>query len=365
MSRANKTRISGKRLLKLVALNVSIGVAVGLALWLLQNRAAGQTLGQELVSSLIHSGFYGLLFGLPMPYFGERLAVIRPPWNWISIIFTLLLIAVVSTFLVEINLLYFGLLSVEGFREEYVFKSLSVFLIALVIGLGIYVYELFRDHFEATNLQLRIHELEKERALKLASEARLASLESKLHPHFLFNTLNSISALISEDPVLADKMVQRLASLLRNSLDAVEKNRVTLDDEIRLVTDYLEIEKTRFRDRLSYEFDIESGMADRQVPPMMLLPLIENSVKFAVTPDPDGAKIKISARRKNGLLIFEVTDDGPGFTSEMLPTGHGLDNLQSRLNNMYGDAANLSVRSCSGETVVVVTLTPDGLNQTP
>jgi LytS/YehU family sensor histidine kinase len=247
-------------------------------------------------------------------------------------------------------------MSIQQVREEFIFKSSGAFLIALVIGFGIYVYESYRDHVKTVNLQIRTHQLEKERALKQASEARLASLESKLHPHFLFNTLNSISALISEDPALADKMVQRLASLLRNSLDACEQESVSLADEIRLVTDYLEIEKTRFRERLTYKIEVTPQISASRVPPMILLPVVENSVKFAVATALAGGTIRISARRFGRQLLFEVRDNGPGFASDMLPAGHGLDNLQSRLTALYGDTANLSVRSGVGETVVAVTM---------
>jgi len=291
-----------------------------------------------------------------MPYLGEKMAVLPVPWNWISIIALLLAIAFVATFLVEISLIGIDYLSTDQFRQEYIFKSLAVFLIALIIGLGIYIFESYRDHVQAANLLIRTHELEKERALKQASEARLASLESKLHPHFLFNTLNSISALISENPGLADQMVQRLASLLRNSLDACERNSVAVSEEISLVTDYLEIEKTRFRERLTYVIDVEPEVLTLKIPPMILLPLLENSVKFAIAPNPAGGTIKISARRFGRQLVFEVRDNGPGFASDMLPVGHGLDNLQSRLTALYRDAAHLSVRSEVEETVVAATL---------
>jgi sensor histidine kinase YesM len=361
MNWLSKTESFRAQLLRIMWLNFAIALALALAFWAAHAKINHHSLSDELIASLVHSAIYGLLFGLAMPYLGERLAIIRAPWNWASIIGAILFIAVTSTLLVELSLLGLGFLSLENFWQEYFFKSLSVFFIALIIGSGINIYEKFRDRIQATNLQLRTQELEKERALKLVSEARLASLESRLHPHFLFNTLNSISALISEDPKLADEMVQRLASLLRTTLDACQQSDLmTLDKEIKLVTDYLEIEKVRFRERLRYSIDVEPAMMSVRVPPIILQPVVENSIKFAVSPKVEGGSIRISARREKNELVLEVWDNGTGFTSEMIPTGHGLDNLQSRLNTLFGEKAKLAFDSQNGETSVSVSIPLNG-----
>jgi sensor histidine kinase YesM len=356
MNPPEKTGNFGARLAKITLLNFAVALSLGFAFWFFQKNAAQKALPEELISSLIHASIYGVMFGLLMPYIGERLTNLRVPWNWIFIVSSLLIIAASSTLLIELLLLKLGFLTFPQFLEEYFFKSFGVFLIALIIGLGIYAYENFRDRIQATNLQLREHELEKEQAFKLATEARLASLESRLHPHFLFNTLNSISALISEDPLLADLMVQRLASLLRASLDACEKSILTLDEEIKLVTNYLEIEKARFRERLKFSINVEPEIMFQPVPPLILQPIVENSVKFAVSPMEAGGEIKITARRENGNMILEVCDDGQGFNEEMIPSGHGLDNLQSRLVALFGGNANLSVYSQNGGTSVKISL---------
>lgn len=354
------TKPFSARLMQIVWLNFAIALTLAFAFWTVQTKGSYLTLSDEIITSLIHSVIYGLTFGLAMPYLSERLTMIRAPWNWAAIIASLLSLAFASTLLVELCLSAVGYSSVGSFRQEYVFKSLGVFFIALVIGLSIHLYEIFRDRIQATNLQLRTQELEKERALKLVSQARLASLESKLHPHFLFNTLNSISALISEDPLLADKMVQRLSSLLRTSLDACEQNSMSLDEEINLVTNYLEIEKVRFRERLRYSIDVKPEIISFQVPPLILQPIVENSVKFAVSPKPEGGEIKISARLRRDEMIIEVWDDGDGFELDTVPRGHGLDNLQSRLAVLFGEKASLSVNSDGGGTSVFVSIPRNG-----
>lgn len=350
--------VASTRLLRVVCLNAAIALALAFVFWLVQSKDNRFSLLDEIISSLVHATVYGLFFGFSIPYLSERLAALRAPWNWAAITASLLSISFLSTALVEVCLLGLGYLSVESFAAEYFFKSVGVFVIALVVGLSVHLYEGYRARVEATNLQLRTHELERERALKLVSEARLASLESKLHPHFLFNTLNSISALISEDPPLADQMVRRLASLLRSSLDACERSSASLGEEIKLVEDYLEIEKVRFRERLRYSISVEPEILNLQIPPMILQPIVENSIKHAVAPRPEGGEIKISAwQRTAETLILEVWDDGKEeFTAEMIPRGRGLDNLQSRLAALFGERANLSINSVNRGNAVAVSI---------
>ena len=344
------------RLARLMGLNVLIGIVIALILWRFDAGRSHHGLPAEILASLIHSIIYGLMFGLTMPYLAERLAIIRSPWNWASIVGALGLIAVLGSLLVQFCLLITNLIRANGFWPGFGYKTVSVFVVALIIGLSVHTYARVRDQAQANNLQLRTQELEKARALKLDTEARLASLESRLHPHFLFNTLNSISALIQEDPVLADRMVQRLASLLRAALNASAQSRVALKEDLELATDYLEIERARFRERLSYSVELGAGLESLAVPPLTLQPLVENSVKFAVLPRPEGGKIRISANRVADGLALEVWDDGPGFSKEMIPGGHGLDNLQARLVVQFGPKAQLLIDSVKASTAVTVLL---------
>jgi sensor histidine kinase YesM len=360
MNQTNKSRPLGARLLRLLVFNILVAVAVALIWYWAKARNDHGHLSSLITSSLIHSMIYGLMFGLLMPYIAERLKPIRRPWNWIWILISLALVAVSSSLLVQISLFSFRYIGASTLWPEFGYKSATVFLIAVVIALSIHIYEAIQERIQCTNLQLRAHELEKERALKLATEARLASLESRLHPHFLFNTLNTISALILEDPLLADQMVQRLAALLRTSLYASPQTRVPLRDEIELIRNYLEIERARFRERLAYEIDIEPELESVVIPPLTLQPLVENSVKFAVSPRIAGGAITVSARQQTGMLTLEVRDNGPGFTAEMIPKDHGLDNLRSRLEALFGDDARLAVASDENSTSVSVVLPLNG-----
>jgi two-component system sensor histidine kinase AlgZ len=216
-------------------------------------------------------------------------------------------------------------------------------LLTIVTGSVIAMFETMRARLEQTNLQLRTNELERERAQKLATEAQLASLESRIHPHFLFNTLNSISSLIPEDPARAERLLEQMAALLRFSLDASHAGLVPLSSELKIVNDYLEIERARFGDRLRYRVDIGPGAADAKVPPLSVQTLVENSVKYAVAPCRNGGEIRIAGSRENGLLELEISDDGPSFNLESAPAGHGLHNLKGRLTTLFGERAGLTV----------------------
>jgi two-component system sensor histidine kinase AlgZ len=189
------------------------------------------------------------------------------------------------------------------------------------------------------------------------AEARFASLESRVHPHFLFNTLNSISALVREDPAQAERTIERLATLLRFSLDSERDGVVTLGEELRVVRAYLEIEKVRFGDRLRYRIEVDEAAESQPVPALSVQTLVENSVKYAVGALHEGAEISISARLTNGRLRVEVSDDGPGFepASSKKP-GHGLDLLERRLASLFGSSASLEMIARDGHTLIAMSL---------
>jgi len=212
----------------------------------------------------------------------------------------------------------------------------------LSVGIGALSYGVLRNQLETTTL-------EQERAQKLAVEAQLASLESHVRPHFLFNTLNTISSLIPEDPKRAETLVGKLAAVLRLSLDSNQTRMASLERELKIVGDYLEIERARYGERLRFRIDVPPELGPVQVPALSLQTLVENSVKHAVGSRFEGAEIRVAAFEREGSVFVEVSDDGPGFTQQAILPGHGLANLQQRLVTMLGPDAKLEIRS--GPTV--------------
>ncbi|HLQ76499.1 MAG TPA: histidine kinase, partial [Terriglobia bacterium] len=180
------------------------------------------------------------------------------------------------------------------------------------------------------------------------------SLEARLHPHFLFNTLNSISSLIPADPNRAERLVERMAALLRFSLDVHRSGQVPLEQELKVVRDYLEIEQVRLGERLRYRIDAANVSPDFTLPPLSIQTLVENSIKYAVAPNREGGEIVVRTDRDGDAVNIQVTDTGPGFLLDSIPAGHGLDNLRGRLAALYGDAAELSVSRENGTSVVTM-----------
>ena len=176
------------------------------------------------------------------------------------------------------------------------------------------------------------------------SRARLETLRRQIQPHFLFNTLNTISELIDTDPARAGEMVARLGTLLRRSLDDQEQPFIPLRAELEFVTLYTDIERVRFESWLDVTLDIEPAALDAWVPPMILQPLVENAIKHGIAPAAGKGTITISAGRQNDRLSLEVIDDGVGLGPRN-GNGHGigLRTMRERLNHMFSGAAELSI----------------------
>jgi two-component system LytT family sensor kinase len=172
-------------------------------------------------------------------------------------------------------------------------------------------------------------------------EARLRTLEAELHPHFLFNTLHAISSLVHTSPDDADRMISRLSDLLRITFDRSGAAGVSFQEELEFLQKYLEIEQTRFQDRLSVRFDIDPDTLDAEVPRLLLQPLVENAIKHGVSPKPGDGLVQIVSRRQGGNLWIEVSDNGVGLSAgarARLRSGVGLSNTRDRLECLYGPA---------------------------
>ncbi|HET6176937.1 MAG TPA: histidine kinase [Candidatus Sulfotelmatobacter sp.] len=257
---------------------------------------------------------------------------------------------------VQTLLMGIGFLAPQNFWPQY-FHNLRVSTpLAMVFGLGALVHASLRERVQVAEAKVHEKEVAEERALKLATEARLRSLESRVHPHFLFNTLNSISSLIATNPDRAERMVGQLAVLLRASLDTGNQQLIPLRQELGMVESYVDIERVRFGDKLRGSIDIPADLRDAKVPPMSVQALVENAVKHGITPQNGGGEVWVTASDNHGSVRIEVRDSGPGFDLAVVPAGHGLDNLVERLNALFGERARIHAFRRDGRSIVEMVL---------
>ena len=220
-----------------------------------------------------------------------------------------------------------------------------------IVGVG----HAIRYHYQVRSKELSAAQLE----TRLV-EAQLHTLQQQMQPHFLFNTLNTISALMHRDVDAADAMIARLSDLLRMSLQRVDVQEVELKEELDFLSKYLEIEQTRFRDRLSVVFDIQADTLDALVPNLLLQPLVENAIKHGIGPRPTPGQIVVRARRVGAMLELDVQDNGVGLSQARLTDfnrGVGLSNTRSRLDHLYGSLHRFEFRQpAEGGLLVLIAI---------
>ncbi|MDC0588845.1 histidine kinase [Porticoccaceae bacterium] len=245
----------------------------------------------------------------------------------------------------------------------WLFGSIMIFLCWAAFYHGIKYYQLLQSeheallHFAAENKE---EQLKRSRAETFAQEAQLKMLRYQLNPHFLFNTLNAISALVvSRSSANANTMIMQLSNFLRYSLENDPIKRVTLEEEVRALRLYLDIEKTRFADRLELEFDVDPAAHEIKIPSLLLQPLVENAIKYAIAPAEKGGKISVFSKLDGEHLVIEVKDTGAGIEGDhhsmVSGPGIGLKNTVDRLSAFYGDNYVFELRgpNASGMTIYI------------
>jgi signal transduction histidine kinase len=200
--------------------------------------------------------------------------------------------------------------------------------------------------------------VERHELREITARAQMRALQAQINPHFLFNTLNTLAALIDSNPEKAEHVTEDLADVFRYALDSTLKERVKLDDEVKFLESYLAIEKARFDTRLSYSFDVDPAARDISIPPMILQPLVENAVRHGIGQKIEGGEVRVRARVTAGRLTLCVEDTGVGFGGER-PGGVGLSNTRERLQHAYGGTAEFRIEPLEPEgTAMVITLKP-------
>jgi two-component system, LytTR family, sensor kinase len=243
------------------------------------------------------------------------------------------------------------------------FPSILVFFGWATLYHGIKYFLLQQEeHEELMRLseEKKAEELRRIQAEAIAKEAQLKMLRYQLNPHFLFNTLNAIASLVNSGRTEnACRMIDDLSDFLRKSLASDPVKTVSLRKEIDTLKLYLDIEQTRFADRLRLQFDLDQSALDAQVPSLILQPLAENAIKYAIAPNENGGTIRVSARTAGNYVELRVEDDGPGFAAadNSIPsTGVGLRNSNERLQSLYGKdfELRLEANEPAGARVVLV-----------
>ena len=320
----------------------------------------------------ISQSVVGLVLSIPLR------PIFRTVWNWaflprmVVVLGAAILVALAWA---ALRLTLFMLMTGErGLWPDFggwLFPSMFVFFTWAALYHGIKYYQMLQREREAL---LRIESLQRQEAFKLAQveadarNAQLALLRYQLNPHFLFNTLNSVNALVSKgDAGKATKMINKLSEFFRHSLRAEPETEVTVAEEVATTELYLDIEKTRFADRLTVEIRIAESAKSRLVPSMILQPLVENALKHAIGVSENGGQIRILASEADsGALQLRVEDSGPegsDLQADQRPPGAsvGLDNTRARLHAFYGDCGRLKIEKADigGYSVLVEVIPTD------
>jgi hypothetical protein len=259
-----------------------------------------------------------------------------------------MVVAAIQTFLVvSIDLL------LQGRRSDFLQPVNAVGLWVGITGITIVWTALY------LTLTLTRRAREKDVTLELLRrEAELRTLESQVNPHFLFNCLNSIRALVAEDPPKAQDMITRFAAILRYNLNRDLNRLVPLADEIEVAEDYLTLESIRFEDRLRVRFDIAADAASVPVPPMLLQTLVENALKHGIARLPAGGEVSVRAGIVGGRLVLRVENTGRLAPANAPGSGLGLKIARDRLRLLYADRATLKLAECAGGTVAATVTIP-------
>jgi len=319
---------------------VGLGVLPALLEWGI-NAAPMDGVLQDAAIGVAYSVVIGGLGWTILPRTVGRILKLPKFRRWTTLIALITAMAAIGGLIALLALTAFHVVPLRLYWHIYFMSMRVTIVLTMIFTLSATFHGILMARLNRATAELKERELAEERLRQAATEARLSSLESRIHPHFLFNTLNSISALIRENPAEAERMVERLAALLRFSLDSSGERLVPLSRELAIVRSYLEIEKVRFGDRLTYRIEADPLLNSLEVPPLSVQTLVENSVKFAVSPRREGAEIIVRAMLRDGKHAIDVIDNGPGFSLADVKAGHGLDLLQSRLEAQFGDKSAL------------------------
>ena len=271
-----------------------------------------------------------------------------PTTQLIPKVFLSIVLMSITVYLVRVGVSFsMELYSSEMLSAINIAGNVTANVIIMIIWSSIY----FAFHYFEKNTQSLKYEV-------AMNEMKLNQLKSQINPHFIFNALNSIRALVDEEPSKSKRAINHLSNILRSSLVLDRKRLTSLKEELDTTRDYLALESIRFEERLQTEFNIEPDTQNIQVPPMMLQTLVENGIKHGISKLKKGGKVSVNARIDLGKMILEIRNTGQYQQNKLNGTGQGLRNTRQRLELIYGENAKLKIENESENTVLTTVKIP-------
>ena len=331
----------------------------GLSLWTLQPDASATFLYILLMNLWLWGGWS--LFAPAIFELGRRFRFDRQGWRRALVVHVPAAALITSAHIVLAATGRFLLQSAWGVETVWSINVSEAFFRTLDFELPVYWAMVGLQHALDYYQEGRQREIAAAHLETRLVEAQLQALQRQLHPHFLFNTLHAICALVHRSPDKAEEMIERLSDLLRVTLDKVGIQQVTLAEELEYLRAYLDIEQVHFGDRLEISYEIDAHALDGLVPNLILQPLAENAIRHGLEPQAGRGRLTIVARREGEMLTLGIDDNGRGIDAEdaSAPAGHGigLTNARSRIEVLYRGAATMSVgRSREGGAAVTIRL---------
>ena len=351
---------TGRELAGIAAFWLVFG-ALSVTNWLLPPGGEGPPMTTRVIAIGMIESVLWMIATPPLFWFTSRFSVDIRRRAWRVLLYLAVAVTVALTVDVLVEVARRGLLPLPGPRgprrgeRGFWFFVRTRYFNDIMFSFGVLAGGIARDYVR--RYQRRLEESARLRA-QLA-EARLSVLQSQLNPHFLFNTLNAVSALVDRDPKGVRRMIARLSELLRGTLEPSPDSEIPLTRELATTERYLEILRIRFQGRLETSVDADTSLADALVPPMILQPLVENAMKHAVSRTSSPSRIEVIARRDEDALVLTVRDTGSGDGVEPSVaepgTGIGLRNTRARLEAIYGDeySLNLVSRDAAGTDATI------------
>ena len=307
------------------------------------------------------------MYGLAAPvifYVSRKFAYEVQPFSWKWLIhIPMALVVIIATYATYIAIfsLYYQLCAWTGapiygaMGEAVRARLLNLLGFGLPLGFMVYGFLLAIPQVMDYNARMRQEEKQSQTLKTQLAEAELQALKMQLQPHFLFNSLNTISATLQTDVPAADRMIAQLGDFLRLTLEHADRAVVSLKEELEFNRQYLEIEKHRYEERLQVSIKATPEAEEAAVPYLILQPLIENAIRHGIGQQIDAGLVEIDARRDNGSLVLSVQNSGPHLNEDLSPGGYGvgLSNTEARLLQQYGEAASMELQNLNPSGVSI------------